>query len=422
MAHKFGFASVNSDFNRNREDNSKIQEQLTALSEKMIAGRVIDIILDSDHPRFDEFNGFAGLGTIIVDRVENTPSNVSNNSSVLLSATPLLPNIKNYPLINEIVLLLYLPNTGLFQNDDSKSYYYLNPISLWNNQHLNAFPNITTKSQKQNSERKSYQAIEEGQTRKSSDEQISYDYGSTFIERSNIHPLLPYQGDIIIEGRWGNSIRFGSTVKTDNLVYFNDWSNNGQNGNPITIIRNGQPEVVSNEGYLPIVENINTDLSSIYLTSNQTIPLDTPVNENPATTSQPYQSVQTYEGSQVILNSDRLVFNTKLDSIILNSSQTISLASSGPIGIYSQNGEVVLQSAKRKVKLGGTNAGQPLIKGNVFLNDFKLLIEKLQTLSEKLTGEPNLKVSNLAAGSLKLTCDNILNAIEEYKSKTVNTI
>ena len=57
-----------------------------------------------------------------------------------------------------------------------------------------------------------------------------------------------------------------------------------------------------------------------------------------------------------------------------------------------QNGEVVLQSAKRKVKLGGTNAGQPLIKGNVFLNDFKLLIEKLQTLSEKLTGEPNLKV------------------------------
>ena len=100
MAHKFGFASVNSNFNRNREDNSKIQEQLTTLSERMIAGRVIDIILDRDHPRFDEFNGFAGLGTIIVDRVENTPSNVSNNSPVLLSATPLLPNIKNYPTTN----------------------------------------------------------------------------------------------------------------------------------------------------------------------------------------------------------------------------------------------------------------------------------------------------------------------------------
>jgi hypothetical protein len=30
--------------------------------------------------------------------------------------------------------------------------------------------------------------------------------GTTFKERSNIHPLLPFEGDVIQEGRWGNSI------------------------------------------------------------------------------------------------------------------------------------------------------------------------------------------------------------------------
>jgi hypothetical protein len=44
------------------------------------------------------------------------------------------------------------------------------------------------------------------------------------------------------------------------------------NGDPITILRNGQPTKTSPEGWIPITENINNDLSSIYLTSTQKIP------------------------------------------------------------------------------------------------------------------------------------------------------
>ena len=421
MAYKQGFASVNSNFNRNREDNNDIQVQFNQLLDRMITGRVLDIILDSDHPRFDEFGGFSGLGTILIEKTENTPSNPNLNNAGYISATPLLSNVKNYPLINEIVILFLLPNKELYKNNDEKQYYYLNPISIWNNQHINAYPNITTSPLNQQSERKSYEAIEEGQTRKSTNEEINYNYGSTFIERSNIHPLLPYAGDIIIEGRWGNSIRFGSTVQSNNLIYNNDWWKEGENGNPITIIRNGQPEDVSSEGYLPIVENINTDLSSIYLTSNQAIPLETSVNTNPSVGSLPPQSVKTYAGSQVILNSDRLVFNSKNDSILLDSNKTISIASDGPVGIFSKNGDIVLQSARNNIKLGDKDRVQPIIKGDIFLNDFKLLLEKIQILSEKLTGEPQLKVSTLAAGSLKQVVDQILLDIENYKSKIVKT-
>ena len=424
MAHRFGFASVNKTLNQNRENNSRFQEDLNTLSLQVITARVTDIILDNTHPDFDLVGGYSGIGAILYEPIGVAPLPVSSTRTF---ATPLLPNIKNYPLVDEVVILFYLPNKQINQNSNIKQYYYLNPIAIWNNQHLNAYPNLNASNFVQSTENKTYQAIEQGQTRKSTEEVVNYNYnspqiGGSFFERANIHPLFSYAGDVIMEGRWGNSIRFGSTARIQNDIFQNDWSSTGEDGEPITIIRNGQPEDASPTGYFPIVEDINRDLSSIYLTSNQAIPLITPITNNPTVSSQPPQNVQTYEGSQVILNSDRLVFNSKADSIILNSQTSISIGSIGPIGLYSQQGDVVIQSAKNNIKLGGTKASQSVVKGDVFLEDFKLLLEKLQILSEKLTGEPQLKISTLAAGSLKETTDQLLNSIETYKSKIVKTI
>jgi len=67
---------------------------------------------------------------------------------------------------------------------------------------------------------------------------------------------------MILEGRFGNSIRFGSS----NPRGKNNWSENDSEGDPITIISNGQ----SGDKSISI-ENINGDASSIYLTSNQNI-------------------------------------------------------------------------------------------------------------------------------------------------------
>ena len=75
----------------------------------------------------------------------------------------------------------------------------------------------------------------------------------------------------MVEGRFGNSIRFGSTVSGSHQI--NDWSveTSQSIGNPITIIRNGQRK----QEYLlktdHAIEDINQDDSSIYLCSNQQI-------------------------------------------------------------------------------------------------------------------------------------------------------
>ena len=425
MAHKYGFAGVNAQLNTGNDNQGATQKQLDALASNMMSVRVTDIILDNDHPSFDTYGGWSSIGTVFFEEVEGAPD--LESSKTPSSASPLIPYIKNYPLVNELVLLFFVPNNNINLNSNTKKYFYLNPISIWNNPHLNAYPNLQSTPQIQASQQKSYQAIEQGQTRKSSKKEIEYSYnsplvGGTFVERSNIHPLLAFAGDIITEGRWGNSIRFGSTAKTDNITYTNNWSNTGENGNPITIIRNGQPLDASEEGYLPIVEDINKDLSSIYLTSNQQIPLITTITNNPTIKNNTPESLGAYEGSQVILNSDRLVFSTKADSIILNSQSTISLTSINTIGMYSQEGDIVLQSAKNNIRLGDANANQSVMLGDAFLDDFEKLLIKLQAMAQTLSIEPQLFLSGGTAGSAKTQISFMLNDIKSYKSKIVKTI
>ena len=425
MAIKYGFAGVNAQLNTGNNTQESTQKQLNALASNMISVRVTDIILDNDHPKFDTYGGWSSLGTIFFEAVEGSPTLPnSNNPSI---ASPLIPYIKSYPLVNELVLLFFVPDSNVNLNSNTKKYFYLNPISIWNNPHLNAYPNLNSVPQTQASQQKSYQAIEQGQTRKSTSKEVNYDYNSpftkgTFIERSNIHPLLSFAGDIITEGRWGNSIRFGSTAKTSNTLYSNNWSSTGENGNPITIIRNGQPNDASKDGYLPIIENINKDLSSIYLTSNQSIPLSSSITNNPTIKSNIPESLGSYQGSQVILNSDRLVFNTKADSIILNSQSTISLTSVNTTGIYSQEGDVVLQSAKNNIRLGDASANQSIMLGDTFLDDFENLLTKLQAMCQTLSVEPKLFLSTGTAGSAKTQISLMLNSINNYKSKIVKAI
>ena len=100
--------------------------------------------------------------------------------------------------------------------------------------------------------------------------------GNTFEEKANIRNLFPNEGDVIVEGRFGNSIRFGSTAKQseENKNVESPWSTEGREGNPITIIRNGQSQVdLPFSNWFPIYEDIQNDDSSIYMTSGQLIPV-----------------------------------------------------------------------------------------------------------------------------------------------------
>jgi hypothetical protein len=90
----------------------------------------------------------------------------------------------------------------------------------------------------------------------------------------------------------------------------------GDNNKPITIIRNGQREV---DSLLPVFEDINEDHSSIYLTSNQIIPIDV--------ASKNLESFN-IELKEVITNND--IFNITNNNKDLNSEITPTLPPTNP--------------------------------------------------------------------------------------------
>jgi hypothetical protein len=101
--------------------------------------------------------------------------------------------------------------------------------------------------------------------------------GKTFKEEAYIRNLYPVEGDVILEGRWGNSLRFSSTAihTSESKDTESPWSGEGKDGSPITILRNGQSTTDQSgfNNWFPIYEDIQGDAASIYLTDGQAIPI-----------------------------------------------------------------------------------------------------------------------------------------------------
>ena len=348
-----------------------------------LAGRVKNIILDESSDGFEDFGKYNSIGTIQFQ-------DITNPTAQLTIAKPFFPNFKNFPLIDEIVWIVQLPSTAINGPTPDKpgistdvNNYYLNPTALWNHPHHNGFP-----SDPQNlpeSQQKDYRQTSIGNVRRVTDKSTEINLGKTFIERTNIHPLKPFEGDIIYEGRWGNSIRFGSTIKTkENQIPLNTWSEGtSTSGDPITLIRNGQG-AQSNQGWIPIEENINNDDASIYLTSTQKIPL-----KASSTIYNSYQTAPTtpdqYAGKQVILNSGRLIFNTTQDHLLLSSAQSIGF---NAVSGFNFDTKANFTIDAPSIKLGGKNATEPILKGDALVTELQKLINQLIQLTTVLVAVP----------------------------------
>lgn len=236
--------------------------------------RVKDILLSTKTKTENFFNdagGWSGLGSI---KFTSIGTITDNDNPTQLIAKPLFTNIIQYPILEEIVLILQAPSDNLNKDPQAKTFYYLTTVGLWNSVHHNAFPDIPNFNKKINKKNNnSIQQVEEGSTTSTSPNTDILNFGDSFKEKSNIRTLLPEEGDIMFEGRWGQSIRFSST--TTKKLPTNSWSAQGELGSPITIIRNGQTkENNTSSPWVPIYEDINKDGSSIYMSSGQDIPLE----------------------------------------------------------------------------------------------------------------------------------------------------
>jgi hypothetical protein len=390
----------------------------------LTSARVVNIILDdkTNPELFKELGEWSSIGVIFFEspKIPYKPDNFELYKENI--AYPLFPNIKNYPLINEIVYIINLPSTDIQTNTTSFRNYYFSPINNWNSIHHNAIPNTIFNSLLPESQQKDYTQTSGGNVRRVTDGSTEIPLGNTFVEKTDIKSLLPYEGDVIYEGRWGNSMRIGSTV--NNAYISNNWSTSGNNGDPLIILRNGQ----YNDGkdpWIPIIEDINKDKSSVYITSTQKIPLKASQTNYKSYTTEAPLSPDQYSGNQIILNSGRLVFNSNLDHILLSSAKTISFNAVQGFN-FDTNKNFVVNS--KQIKLGSKDATEPLLLGNKtiillqqILNSLQLLSNVLPSVGTTVPGAPNIAVAS-AAANLSATLNQLIPQLESLKSKQNFTI
>jgi hypothetical protein len=131
--------------------------------------------------------------------------------------------------------------------------------------------------------------------------------------------LQPFLGDVLIEGRFGHSLRFGYSPTDSDTTQIPSWESSTVE-DPITILSNGRGSAGAYNKF--IIESVDDDLSSIWLTSSQKVGLTTSQkNIGTGVTSQ-----RNFNKPSLILNSDRIILNSKSDYIILSGGKSVNIA------------------------------------------------------------------------------------------------
>ncbi len=289
-----------------------------------------------------------------------------------ITAKPLDPTNKYYPFKGELVIIIQGPAPKSITEKSSISNYYFSVINLWNNTHNNS-------------------------------QFINQDIP---FEQFNIQLIQSFPGDKIINGRYGNQIRFSNTNTNEN----NFWST-GENGSPITILSN-----ISGS-----LENIEKD-NLIILSNNQKIPLKTFTSTSNKITQTILPKNSSFKSQ--FLNAERIVLNTIKDDILLYSNRNIEFYSQDNITINSKR--VLINSDK--ICLGQNDSNEPTepaILGNKIEDLIRDLIKSLTTFSNALSssiatpvGTPLITIVT-AATTLTGNLQKSISKLQKIKSKTV---
>jgi hypothetical protein len=357
-------------------------------------GKVFAVITTENTPTkelYEREGKSNGIGTIFyLDYIgsKDTVLNEVNLSSCSI-AKPYSPHLQDYPLVGELVTLVDAPAPASQEAPNITQKYYTGIINVWNNNQQNSLSNDSL--------------------------------GATFNENGEIRKLLAFEGDRIYQGRKGNGIRFGSTVKMTPML--NEWSNTGNNGDPITILVNGYI-TTDQKQITPNIEEINKELSSIYLTSTQRIPLipDRNVNLNPITNPKIVSSY--FGGSQLLFNSDRLVLNSKKDEVMIFAKTNVEINTNNIINLNA--GERNHLNSPRNfigTKSDGTLPDEPLLLGNQTINLLTDVLEAVSNFGSEVSsvisapaGSPLMDL-NASGNKLSNTINNLMGKLNKIISK-----
>lgn len=257
----------------------------SVIGSRLYIAEVVDVILSKQHAKY---TSESDLGAAIVRNLDSGRDMGKDESSLATLAYPVDISTTKIPLPGEfLVVMRAAPGDYLSGNDVLVRDVYLSTITNLTLLNYNGVPFAGTTASKllKNIDGNTVNLAQTAAKRHE-------DRFNTFLKRQ-IKRLRPYDGDTIVQGRFGNSIRLGSTIANPNnygqasIGPANEdelnnnqstWSKFGSSGDPIIIMRTRQPDDIeldlSKENYEQLtVEDINKDGSSVYLCQNQQVSL-----------------------------------------------------------------------------------------------------------------------------------------------------
>ena len=253
------------------------------------------------------------------------------NIDRLSNYKPLNPNFQQTPIVGEVVIgVKYLGQL-----------FFTTQLNLFGN------PNFNTQHGISVGKKKDTLSSSDGIDDLPNSDDRGIETGHYFKKMDDARKLLPNEGDVIIEGRFGNSIRIGSDIRNENEE------------SPNMIFSVGH--TIEGDTKVPIEEKIDTDSSSVYLTSNQEL------NFTIGAESQLIPAP--YDGKQILLSSNRIILNTKEGGDIL-------FSSNNNVGISAVK-EVVIESPTTKI--GGTDATEPIVLGDTLESKINHILTIIET-------------------------------------------
>lgn len=406
---------------------STTQNSITSTKEEFYElelGVVLDIVLDENHPIFsqgtkqhstidsdhwpEDIEGKAALHTdkdltwIGRALVRPLTTDKVTNKDKLSWAFPLEGNISEYPLLNEMVVLVKYNDKLYF----TRKINYHN----WSNNNLDFGIEPSTSGTTNTELYKNPAEPYKGPISKTK-YQGGTNYqgvaGRYFVANNKIRTVKRFEGDLLIESRFGQSIHM--------LAYDNNRLNDKgdpknkdykDSGNPMILIRNKQRPLVKqgqtlkpHDALPPIIgtaqeknvggyleEDINHDGSSIHITSGQTISkwvttcykqmFEEGMEEQEAF-SPVGCSTFVYpilNGDQIVIQSDRLIFSSRYGETFHYSKKRYGIVTDSEFTIDAHDQIVLTTNVKTVINspaiyLGEYDeTGEPAMLGQTTIN------------------------------------------------------
>lgn len=271
---------------------------------------VIDVIVSPSHSEYAD-DGY-NVGVVKFKFIQSDHYRPEDSLNWAFS---LDTNISDYPLINEIILVCSAVNR----------FFYMRKVNISNRTTNQAYVGLRAEMlppELQETKASNYAIASSAGATKQNASNDAFILGDYFIDPTKIYRLQHDEGDIIYEGRLGQSIRFGAAWTSGKTNFLSDGKDQASN----LMLRAGQdpgaiPSVDSQFGV--IKEDINKDFSSVWLVSDQVVNLETATTEG----SENLKSIDDYpkkfNGEQIIINSNRVIINAKKDKILGHSNAGI---------------------------------------------------------------------------------------------------